>query len=227
MALAGDAFMAIWHDVTPEAEAEYERWHTREHMPERLAIPGFRLGRRGVGRRLGKYRYLTLYEGADVGVFGSPAYLERLNNPTPWTRRIAPNMTNFVRGACELLATAGAGIGGAMTTVRLLCPPAEAPRLRAAAAGLASAIHALDGVSAVHVGLARHDVSGAPTRETELRGGPGAVSFSAALLVDAIGRGALEAAHPQLLAILAAGAWAIQEEGAAVYELSYALGPQA
>jgi hypothetical protein len=41
MALAGNAFLIIWHDVKPEAESDYLRWHTREHMPERLGIPGF------------------------------------------------------------------------------------------------------------------------------------------------------------------------------------------
>jgi hypothetical protein len=39
-------FLAIRHDIRAEGEPEYNRWHTREHMPERLGIPGLEAGRR-------------------------------------------------------------------------------------------------------------------------------------------------------------------------------------
>jgi hypothetical protein len=29
MALLDTAFLAIWHDVAPDQDAEYVRWHTR------------------------------------------------------------------------------------------------------------------------------------------------------------------------------------------------------
>ena len=41
MPLQGQGVLAIWHTITPEGEAEYWRWHDREHIPERLSIPGF------------------------------------------------------------------------------------------------------------------------------------------------------------------------------------------
>jgi hypothetical protein len=119
MPIKGNAFVAIWHDIRSEAEPEYNRWHTREHMPERLSIPGFVRGRRGVDWSRERHRYWTLYEGPDLGVFGSPAYLERLNNPTPWTRRIQPAFYNFIRCGCEVLASRGEGVGGAMATFRI------------------------------------------------------------------------------------------------------------
>jgi hypothetical protein len=34
MALRGKAFMAVRHDITAAAEAEYNTWHTRQHRPE-------------------------------------------------------------------------------------------------------------------------------------------------------------------------------------------------
>ena len=37
--LAGEAFVAIWHDIAPEGVDEFLDWHHREHMPERLGIP--------------------------------------------------------------------------------------------------------------------------------------------------------------------------------------------
>ena len=52
MPLRGSAFLAIWHDIEAHGEVEYDDWHTREHMPERVEIPGFEAGRRWVDRSL-------------------------------------------------------------------------------------------------------------------------------------------------------------------------------
>jgi len=41
MALIGQGVVAIWNDVAPEGLAEFYEWHHREHMPERVGIPGF------------------------------------------------------------------------------------------------------------------------------------------------------------------------------------------
>ena len=35
------AFLAIWHDLLDDGKRDWEKWHTYEHMPERLRIPGF------------------------------------------------------------------------------------------------------------------------------------------------------------------------------------------
>ena len=40
MPLRGSAFLAIWHDIEAHGELEYNDWHTREHMPERVAVRG-------------------------------------------------------------------------------------------------------------------------------------------------------------------------------------------
>ena len=119
MALTGQAFMALFHDVLEVDKTEYMEWHTREHMPERLGIPGFRTGKRLINHALERYQYGTLYSGDTVEVFRAPPYLERLNDPTPWTQRVQPSFRNFIRIACERIATAGIGDGGAMVTVRL------------------------------------------------------------------------------------------------------------
>jgi hypothetical protein len=41
MALRGEGALAMWWDMAPEMRAEFEHWHTHEHFPERLGIPGF------------------------------------------------------------------------------------------------------------------------------------------------------------------------------------------
>ena len=46
MALAGDGAILIWNDITDEGCAAFYDWHIAEHIPERVAIPGFLRGRR-------------------------------------------------------------------------------------------------------------------------------------------------------------------------------------
>ena len=87
MSLAGLGAVCIWHDLLPEARDDFHQWHNREHMPERVGIPGFRRGRRYVA--VGSTpEYFNLYEADSPEVLGGQDYLNRLNAPTEWTRRV-------------------------------------------------------------------------------------------------------------------------------------------
>lgn len=44
MPLLGSAAMLLLFDVTGEAIAEHDVWHTHEHLAERLSLPGFLRG---------------------------------------------------------------------------------------------------------------------------------------------------------------------------------------
>ena len=46
--MLGRAAVTMWWDIAPAAKAEWEDWHSHEHMPERLGIPGFLRGARWV-----------------------------------------------------------------------------------------------------------------------------------------------------------------------------------
>ena len=59
--MLGKAAVAMWWDVAPEMRAEWEDWHSSEHMPERLAIPGFLRGTRWIAES-GEPSYFVLYE---------------------------------------------------------------------------------------------------------------------------------------------------------------------
>lgn len=217
--------MIVWHDIREADEPEYHRWHTREHMPERLGVPGFLRGRRGVDWSLARHRYLTLYEGEQLDVFGSAAYLQRLNNPTPWTNRMQPAFYNFIRSGCAVVSTTGRGVGGAMITLRISFDGASEAKLVADTAAITEQIMALDGVSSVDIGSARPEITGAKTRETELRGTTSDGLFDAVLLVDGIGRRELEAARPAVLDILQTLGWSSKPEDVAVYDMAYMLEP--
>jgi len=40
MALYSNAAMIMFYDVAPGAVDDHDDWHTHEHIPERVSIPG-------------------------------------------------------------------------------------------------------------------------------------------------------------------------------------------
>lgn len=99
--------MAFWSDIALSHQAAYQRWHNNEHIPERLSVPGFVRGRRyrSVTNAL---RFLMYYDTADLDVLTSPAYLARLNAPTPRTKAALAWFQNGNRTAYQLVGASGA-----------------------------------------------------------------------------------------------------------------------
>lgn len=169
MSLLGRAFLGIWHGVEPQWRDEYDAWHTLEHMPERLGIPGFLRGRRYIDYSLAPHVCFTLYEAAHSETFRSPGYLARLNAPTEATQRVQPHMPDFVRGAFVPLVSLGEGTGGAMSTFRVIQRGTEQPPVERLIT-LAYEMRRLSGVCGVHIGSAQVEVASAPTQESKVRG---------------------------------------------------------
>lgn len=117
MSLTGEGAICIWHDVPMPVRADYYEWHDREHMPERVGIPGFRRGRRYIAIE-GAPEIYTLYETEAPQINAGADYLQRLNNPSAWTRRVAPQLTNNIRSLCRVLLSLGNGQGGLLATLR-------------------------------------------------------------------------------------------------------------
>jgi hypothetical protein len=118
----GKAAVVMWWDVPPEVRAEWEDWHTHEHMPERLGIPGFLRGSRWIAAS-GDPSYFVLYETVRLATITSGPYLERLNNPSPWSQKMMPHHRNMVRSLCRVRASFGGGLGQAIATIRFSLPP--------------------------------------------------------------------------------------------------------
>ncbi len=101
-------------DLPRDREADIIAWHSEEHLPERLALPGFRRGRRYRSSTAAP-KYLVLYELEALSVMESPAYIERLNNPTPWTSRSVSQFQNNFRSCFQVLLQEGRSRGGFVT----------------------------------------------------------------------------------------------------------------
>ena len=162
--MLGKAAVAMWWDVAPEMQAEWEHWHTHEHMPERLGIPGFLRGTRWIALS-GEPSYFVLYEATDLAAVTSGAYLERLNHPTPWSLQMMPHHRNMVRSLCLLRAGWGGGVPQALATVRF-----------APAAGALPGLPRRKGLTGAHL-LESQPMAGAPTVEQKIRGGDAAADW--------------------------------------------------
>ena len=156
MPLAGAAFLALWNDIARAREAEYDRWHTFEHVPERVAVTGFLGARRYVDRTREAHRYFTLYEVESPAVFEGAEYRDLLDHPTPASASMRPDFANVVRAVCTATRSSGSGIGGA---IACLCLPPSLHRSGVDAA-LDRAL-ALERVTGAHLGTTT-DVGPAP-----------------------------------------------------------------
>jgi hypothetical protein len=168
MALLGRAVVAIWNDILPEQKANFIEWHNREHIPERVGIPGFLRGRR-YEAWYGEPAYYTLYEARDQTVLTGSDYLERLNNPTTWTKEATAAFRNTTRGVCTTVFTAGAGDGGAMVTLRFDADEGKDDELAAHLKAHLPEVERQHGVCGVHLCVADTAASGVETAESRGR----------------------------------------------------------
>lgn len=169
MALLGEAALAMWWDIAPDWREEFEHWHSHEHFPERMAIPGFRRGSRWASADGGE-GFFVLYELERHETLSSPAYLARLNAPTPWSTKLMPHHRNMVRSQCVVLHSAGGGIARQVLTVRLSPAPDGEARLRDHLIALGCAGITAPGLTGAHL-LQTRTPDIAQTHEQRLRGG--------------------------------------------------------
>ncbi|HZP85772.1 MAG TPA: hypothetical protein VFB54_03065 [Burkholderiales bacterium] len=116
--LAGGGVVVIWNGIRDELREDFFEWHPREHMVERLSIPGFVRGRRCIALD-GGVEFLTVYELTSPEVLLTDVYRQRLTQPTEWSFATLPGFTDNTRGACRILFTEGYAMGGFVATLRL------------------------------------------------------------------------------------------------------------
>jgi hypothetical protein len=168
MSLAGMGVVALWHDVGPEAKEEFHEWHSRERMPERVGIPGFRRGRRYVAVN-GAPEFFVLYEADSPEVLGGIDFQNRLNAPSEWSRRVVPKFRNVARSICRVVVTSGTGSGGVLLTSRFEIDAAHrAGSLEALTRRILPALSQRSGIAGVHLCLADEALSTLDSAERQL-----------------------------------------------------------
>jgi len=106
--------LCIWTDVDPEHDLDFNRWYDREHMQERVAIPGFQSARRFGAIGACPRPYLALYYTDNLGVFRSDAYRQAFANQTAWSLENFKRMRGTQRRVGKLSVEAGEGEGGSL-----------------------------------------------------------------------------------------------------------------
>ena len=172
--------LAIFNDCRAGREAEFEAWFQGEHLLERLAVPGFLFGRRHQAIS-GSSGYFNFYLVESPDVLTSNHYLERLDNPTPMTRKVMSEIfINMNRTVCRRTLRRGAFHGAFVVTVRFLNDAPDAATLATLVEDLVqdSAVAACEIWDAV-------DPAGQPvSMEEKLRGGD--KKIKACLMVDTL-----------------------------------------
>ncbi len=212
----------MWWDMASAMRAEFEDWHTHEHFPERLGVPGFRRATRWVSAT-GDEGIFVLYEVEAHATLSSPAYVDHLNSPTPWSTKLMPHHRNMVRSQCHVRASRGGGVGRHALTIRLAPAPGRDTELRKALATCIEALASRPGLIGGH--LLQHQAPALEmTTEQKIRSG---ADRSAAWVLVAIGYEltALEQLADRDLADVLADAELVREQVRSLYALSHSATP--
>ena len=116
--------LIVFTEVKASDERDFNEWYNREHIDERVNLPGFHRARRYVAVR-GTPKYLATYECDSVGDLATPGYLHLLANQTPWSQAVMARFTHFNRMTVRVQVDMTHGIGGAIAAVRFHPDPHE------------------------------------------------------------------------------------------------------
>ena len=222
--LLGRGALVNWGGVIASGEQDYNAWHSLEHMPERLSVPGFRRGRRAVAVEgtPETLKYFMMYEAVDAEVFVSEPYLKRLNDPTPWTQRILSIYLAPSRTVCRVVESRGWGTGGWLATLQWPTGGAAIPNENEARSWIEK-VSALDGIVGAHLLKGEPKLGQQPTTEKQFRESQGEPdrTVALALLIDGLSFDQTETAMETALSL--AGDAQIPDCVATLYETQHVL----
>jgi hypothetical protein len=176
--MTAPGILAIFNDVAPGREAEFEAWFQGEHLEERLAVPGFLYGRRHEAIAASS-AFFNFYVVESPAVLTAKPYLARLDDPTPMTKRVMSGVfANMNRTVCTRAARRGAFRGAYVVTARYIGGGPDIAALSARLEAVAKDPAVASGEVWQAVDAARIPVS----EEERLRGGD--KKIKGALIVD-------------------------------------------
>jgi hypothetical protein len=189
MPMAGKGMLLTSMNIGAADEAEFNRWYDREHLEERVAIPGFLEARRYVAHD-GSPKYLSLYSTETFEVLDSPAYRTALANQTAWSKANIARFENMIRGVARISISRGTGRGAALGIIRLRPIAGSEDKLRDALRDQLDPSK-LDGVISMHL-LENDPALSKPITDDPSTPNPGAGDWF--VLIDATDVGAVPAA---------------------------------
>jgi hypothetical protein len=221
--LLGKAALAMWWEVAPGVRTEFEDWHSHEHFPERLSIPGFVRGSRWTGT-MDVGSYFVMYELDAYGTLTSPHYLARLNHPTRWSIKMMPHHLGMVRSQCRVVESYGSAIARSMLTIRICPDDGRTELLRSRLRQLLGEIPSQAGLTGGHLLLTDTPNSG-KTTEQKIRRSDAVADWI--VLISGYDAHALrELTAHEFAAPMLVHAGATQEQTIGLYDLAYTMTAQ-
>jgi hypothetical protein len=176
MSLLGKAAVAMWWNVRLDQRSEFGDWHSHEHFPERMSIPGFRRGSRWTST-LDVEGFFVLYELEKYEILTSKGYLDRLNAPTVWSTKMMPHHLNMVRSQCRVGASFGGGVATSLATIRLSPEAGRETSLETAVLATLRELASTPGLTGAHLLITDTPKTSVPTTEQQIRGLDGAADW--------------------------------------------------
>ena len=189
MPIAGKGMLLTSMNIDAADEAEFNRWYDREHLEERVAMPGFLEARRYVAHD-GDPKYLSLYSTETIEVLDSPFYRTALANQTAWSKANIARFKNMIRGVSRITISRGTGRGAALGIIRLRPSSGGEDKLRAALRDQLDPAK-LDGIISMHL-LENNPALSKPITDAPAAPNPGAGDWF--VLIDATDVNAVPAA---------------------------------
>lgn len=142
MTSSPNGMLFVATDVAAQDEADFNQWYDREHVEERVRVPGFLSGTRYQALQGGR-KYLGLYKTASLASFTSQAYRHAFNQQTPWSVASLDKMRDPMRRVCTVEAVTGQGSGSYLSIITL--EPADLGILKEAITRLGAQLTELPG----------------------------------------------------------------------------------
>lgn len=213
------AMLCIWHDVEAGHVDEYLRWHTFEHLPERLALPGFSFARRYELAEGPGQRFLCVVDVRAIADFDSLEYRARLDAPSEWTRRLMPHYARVHRSLCSKLWELGTAVTGLTACIRIAGGADRSLSGAIGARGLAA-----QRLACAQLGVLDEAVSGRDSEEKRLRRSEDSGGYDLVLLLGTLSR---DGARPVVDEVEALLRQKRLSHETSFYGLSCAFGPEA
>lgn len=86
-------------NVSPEGEADFNKWYDEEHIPALAGVPGTLCARRYKTADKGSHKYVAIYHLVSPDVTKTAAWAKAVD--TPWSARVRPHFRDRVRILCK------------------------------------------------------------------------------------------------------------------------------
>jgi len=119
MSLYGKGMLITFSETPPEVEEDFNEWYNREHIDERVWMPGFHRARRYVAANSNAdIKYFATYETDKVEDLADPEYMELLKDQSDWSKKVMSTFTKFDRITANVTIDLSHGFGGACLAAR-------------------------------------------------------------------------------------------------------------